>query len=334
MKIGDLAVLIEGTVDGDDSVDVTGLSAIASAGVGDLTFALDEKRLGLAEKSRSSCVLTGPSIRTSSKPLIRVTNPKLAFLFSYRILCPLQPRSSFIHPSAAVASTVKLGHEVHIGAQVFIDGQVTIGDNVIIESGCVISENCFIGSGCHLYPRVMLYPNTLLKENVILHAGVVLGCDGFGYIKDRGTIHKFPQLGKVVINENVEIGANTTIDRGSLDDTVIGANSKIDNLCHIAHNVKIGRNVIMAAQCGIAGGTVIGDDVTMSGQIAVIDNVIIGKNATIGGKSGIIGNIEDGSVVWGMPAKPLAVAKKQMAVVSWLTKNFSPLSKLIKDKRG
>jgi len=331
MKISDLAVLIKGAVEGDD-IDVTSLSGIGTARAGDLTFALDENNLSLAEKSQSSCVLTTVAMRISTKPLIRVHNPKLAFLISYRLLHPLAPTTPFIHPSAVVASTVKFGNNVRIGAQTSIEGQVTIGDNVIIESGCVIKENCSIGASCHLYPRVVLYQNTLLKENVILHAGVVVGCDGFGYVKDRGTIHKFPQLGRVIIEENVEIGANSTIDRGSLNDTMIGANTKIDNLCHIAHNVKIGRNVIMAAQCGIAGSTTIGDDVTMSGQIAITDNVTIGKNVAIGGKSAVIGSVKENAVVWGNPARPLAQTKKQMAVLSWLTKNFSSLSKMVKEK--
>jgi UDP-3-O-[3-hydroxymyristoyl] glucosamine N-acyltransferase len=332
MKISDLAVLIQGQVDGDDTVDIVGLSGIGGAGRNDLTFALNEGMLNLAEKSQTACVLTTLTARKSTKPLIRVHNPKLAFLFSYRILYPLPSNDPFIHPSAVIASCVKFGNNVSIGPLVSIENHVSIGDGVIIESGCVIKENCSIGDFCHLYPRVVLYENTVLKENVILHAGVVVGCDGFGYVKDQGIIHKFPQLGKVIIEGNVEIGANTSIDRGSLDDTVIGENSKIDNLCHIAHNVKIGRNVIMAAQCGIAGSVVIEDNVTMSGQIAVIDNVTIGRNAAVGGKSGIIGDIGENVAVWGSPARPLAQFKRQMAVLSWLTKNFSLVLKAVKEK--
>ncbi|MDE2027616.1 MAG: hypothetical protein KGJ11_03615, partial [Candidatus Omnitrophica bacterium] len=186
MKISDLAVLIKGTLEGDDDIDITSLSGIGTARAGDLTFAVDENKLSQAEKSQSSCVLTTPSMRISSKPLIRVNNPKLAFLISYRILYSEEPNTSFIHPSAAVASSVKFGNNVYIGAQVSIERHVTIGDNVIIEGGCVIKENCFIGASCHLYPRVVLYQNSILKDNVILHAGVVVGCDGFGYVKDQG----------------------------------------------------------------------------------------------------------------------------------------------------
>jgi UDP-3-O-[3-hydroxymyristoyl] glucosamine N-acyltransferase len=185
---------------------------------------------------------------------------------------------------------------------------------------------------CRINPNVVLHENTILKNKVVLHSGVIVGSDGFGYVRDQGNIYKFPQLGTVVIEDGVEIGSNTTIDRGSLGCTVIGAGTKIDNLCHIAHNVKIGKNVIMAAQCGIAGSTVIGDNVTMSGQVAVIDNVTVGQNVSIGGQSGVIGNIEENSAIWGSPARGARQTKKQMAVLSWLTRNFNVLSKMIKDE--
>jgi UDP-3-O-[3-hydroxymyristoyl] glucosamine N-acyltransferase len=332
MKISDLATLVNGIMESAGDIDIAGLSGIGKAKRTDLTFALDEARLGIAEKSQTACVLTTTTVRKSSKPLIRVQNPKLAFLICYHALYPTQAQAASIHPSAVIAPGVKFGSQVRIGPHVSIEEHVTIGDNVTIESGCVVKKHCTIGTFCHLYPRVVLYENTVLKECVILHAGVVVGSDGFGYVKDHGTIYKFPQLGKVVIEENAEIGANTSIDRGSLEDTVIGANAKIDNLCHIAHNVKIGRNVLMAAQCGIAGGTVIGHGVTMSGQIAVTDNVIIGDNAVIGGKSCVIGHIDANAVVWGFPARPLEQVKKQMAVLSWLTKNFSAVLNVVKDR--
>lgn len=332
MKINDLALLIKGAVEGDSNVDITGLSGPATARPNDLTFAVDENKLTIVEQSQTSCILTTTTVRKSIKTLIRVSNPKLAFLILYHALYPTILRKSFIHPSAVLAHSVRLGNNVWIDSYVTIEENVTIGDNTVIESGSVIKKNCSLGNFCHLHPRVVLYENTVLKNNVILHSGVVVGSDGFGYVKEKGEIYKFPQLGKVTIEEDVEIGANSTIDKGSLDDTIIGSNTKIDNLCHIAHNVKIGKNVIMAAQCGIAGSTVIEDNVTMSGQIAVTDNVRVGKNVVIGGKSAIIGDIKDNAVVWGNPARPIAQTKKQMAVLSWLTKNFSLLSKAVKVK--
>ena len=332
MKIKELALLIEGTIEGDDNVDITDLSGIESAQLGCLTFAADDDKLSLAEDSPTACILTTRNSRKSTKTLIRVNNPKLAFLIAYNAFQQKVTAGSFIHPTAAIADTVTIGENVRIDAHVSIEENAVIGDYTTIESGCVIKKGSKVGEYCHLHPNVVLYENAILKNKVILHGGVIVGADGFGYVRDRSKIYKFPQLGTVVIEDEVEIGANTTIDRGSLGCTIIGAGTKIDNLCHIAHNVKIGKNVIMAAQCGIAGSTTIGDNVTMSGHVAVIDNVTVGQNANIGGQSAIIGHIKDNASVWGTPARDLGQTKKQMAVLSWLTRNFSSISKMIKEK--
>ena len=322
MRIRELAQLIEGLVEGDNDIDIKGLSGIEKAKSGDLTFALDESRLTGAEKSSASCVLTNKTIRKSSKTLIRVANPKLSFLIIYNAFNTPKDRESFIHPMATVADSVCMGTNVWIGPNVSIEEGVKIGDHVIIEANSVIKKNCEIGSFCRIYPNVTLYENTKLQKNVALHSGVVVGSDGFGYVKDKGKIYKFPQLGRVIIEDDVEIGSNTSIDRGSLSDTVIGAGTKIDNLCQIAHNVRIGKNVLIAAQCGISGSTVIGDNVTMGGQVGIVDNVTIGDNVVIGAASAVIGSIEKDTVIWGVPARPIAQTKRQMAVLSWLTKNF------------
>jgi len=332
LKIKELALLIEGTIEGDDNVDITDLSGIESARHGDLTFAMDEDKLTLAETSQTACILTTKTSRKSIKTLIRVHNPKLAFLIAYNAFQGKTLERSFIHPTAVIADSVVLGKNVRINAHVCIEDDVVIGDHTTIESGCVVKKVCKIGEHCHLYPNVVLYENTILKNQVILHGGVIIGSDGFGYVRDQGSIWKFPQLGTVVIEDRVEIGANSTIDRGSLGCTIIGAGTKIDNLCHIAHNVKIGKNVIMAAQCGIAGSTVIGDNVTMSGHVAVIDNVTVGQNVSIGGQSGVIGNIEANTAIWGSPARGVGKIKRQLAVLAWLAKNFSTLSKIVKEK--
>lgn len=330
MKIRELAQLIEGLVEGNDDIDIKGLSGIEKAKSGDLTFAIDEDRLAGAEKSNASCILTNKTIRKSSKALIRVTNPKLSFLIIYNTFNTPKDRESFIHPMATVSDSARIGKNVWIGPNVSIEEGVAIGDHVIIESNSVVKKNCEIGSFCRIYPNVTLYENTKLQKNVVLHSGVVVGSDGFGYVKDKGKIYKFPQLGRVIVEDDVEIGSNTTIDRGSLSDTVIGAGTKIDNLCQIAHNVRLGKNVLMAAQCGISGSTIIGDNVTMGGQVGVVDNITIGDNVIIGAKSAVIGSIKSGEVVWGVPARPMAQTKRQMAVLSWLTKNFSIFSKQTK----
>ncbi|MFA6142664.1 MAG: UDP-3-O-(3-hydroxymyristoyl)glucosamine N-acyltransferase [Candidatus Omnitrophota bacterium] len=326
----ELAKLIEGTVEGNNDTDIWGLSGVETAKSGDLTFATGEERLASAEKSNASCILTNKTVRKSTKPIIRVKNPKLSFLIVYNMFNVPKGRESFIHPMAAVSDEARLGKNVWIGPGVTVEEGVTIGDHVIIESSSTIGKNCKIGSFCRIYPNVTLYENTRLQKNVILHSGVVIGSDGFGYVKEKGKIYKFPQLGKVIIEDDVEIGANTTIDRGSLSDTVIGAGTKIDNLCQIAHNVKIGKNMLMAAQCGISGSTTLGNDVTMGGQAGVADNISIGNNVTIGAKSAVIGNLKDGEVVWGIPARPIAQTKRQMAVLSWITKNFKSIREKIR----
>lgn len=322
MKIRELAQLTEGFVEGNGDIDIKGLSGIEKAKLGDLTFAIDEDRLSGAEKSNASCILTSNTTRKSSKALIRVTNPKLSFLIIYNTFNKPKDRESFIHPMATVSDSVEIGKNVWIGPNVSVEEGTNIADHVIIESNCSIKKNCEIGAFCHLYPNVTLYENTKLHKNVTLHSGAVIGSDGFGYVKDKGRIYKFPQLGRVIIEDDVEIGSNTTIDRGSLSDTIIGSGSKIDNLCQIAHNVKIGKNMLMAAQCGISGSTTIGDNVTMGGQAGIIDNVTVGDNVTIGAKSAVIGSIKSGSVIWGMPARPIRQAKKQLALVSRLSKNY------------
>ncbi|MFA6078267.1 MAG: UDP-3-O-(3-hydroxymyristoyl)glucosamine N-acyltransferase [Candidatus Omnitrophota bacterium] len=330
MKIRELAQLIEGIVEGDGDIDIKGMSGIETAKPGDLTFAMDEAFLASAEKSRASCILTNNSARRSSKALIKVSNPKLSFLIIYNTLNTPKDRESFIHPLATVSDSAHIGKNVWIGSNVAVEEGVNIGDHVIIESNSVVKKNCEIGAFCRIYPNVTLYEHTRLGKNVVLHGGAVIGSDGFGYVKESGKIYKFPQLGRVVIGNDVEIGSNTTIDRGSLSDTVIGDGSKIDNLCQIAHNVKIGKNALIAAQCGISGSTIIGDNVTMGGQAGMIDNLVIGDNVTIGAKSAIIGNIKSGSLVWGIPARPIAQMKRQLAVLSWMEKHFKAITKLLK----
>ncbi|MFH1996027.1 MAG: UDP-3-O-(3-hydroxymyristoyl)glucosamine N-acyltransferase [Candidatus Omnitrophota bacterium] len=329
-----IAKLIEGTVEGDGAVKISGLSGVESAKPGDLTFATDEKKLDIAEASGASCVLTGFDVRKSSaKTLVRVKNPKLGFLMLFNKFNPPESRPAFIHPAAVIEPSVKMGNKVWVGPCVVIDRDVTIGDHVIIEANSVVKKGCTIGNRCRIHPNVTLYEKTVLKENVILHSGVVVGSDGFGYVKERGTVYKFPQLGNVVIEKNVEIGSNTTIDRGAMGSTVIGEGSKIDNLCQIAHNVRIGKNALIAALCGIAGSTVIKDDFIMGGQAGVGDNLKIGGKVTLSAQGGIIGDVGDNAVMGGFPARPASQAMRQFAAISWLAKNIKKVRALVRNAK-
>ena len=330
MKTKEIAALLGGTVEGDTELDIHGLSGSENAKAGEMTFAVDNERLETAEKGSSSCILTTRATRASKKTLIRVDNPKLAFLIVYNVLNQAVIRERFTHPTATVSASAQIGKNVWIGPNTIIGDEVSLGDGAIIEGNTAILKGCKIGPSCRIYPNVTLYEGVILKKKVIIHGGAVIGADGFGYVKEGGVIYKFPQLGRVIIEDNVEIGANTTIDRGSLSDTIIGANSKIDNLCQIAHNVKTGKNMLMAAQCGVSGSTVLGENVTMGGQVGVIDNAVIGDNATLAARCGVIGDVGKGEIVFGFPARPIAQMKRQLAVLSWLTKNFRALSKSIK----
>ncbi len=332
MKIKELAMFMHGTVEGDGNTEVSGLSGMETAKAGDLVFAIDDEKLGFAEKTGASCVLTSKSTRASTKPLVRVDNPKLAFLLIYNFMNKPVGRKAFTDPSATIAPSAKIGANVWIDAGVRVGDNVKIGNDTVIEANTVIKKNCSIGSLCHIHPNVTLYDNTVLKDRVVLHSGVVLGADGFGYVRDKDKLYKFPQLGKVIIENDVEVGANTAIDRGSLSDTVIGAGSKIDNLCQIAHNIKIGKNFVMAAQGGISGSVTIKDNVTMGGQVGIRDNVTIGNNAMVGAQSGVLTDLSDGSIVWGTPSKSLIQKKREVIVMGWLTDNFIQIKKLLKSK--
>ena len=329
MEISKLAAIVNGIVDGDGSVDVKDMSSFDSAEPGDMVFAIDDAWLASAENSKASCILTTVGMRKSSKPLIRVKDPKYAFLVLYNVLNKYKMRVAFTHPSAAIAPSVKMGENVWIGPNVSIDENAVLDNEVVIESNSVIKKNCRIGYRSRIHPNVTLYAKTIVGKNVTIHSGAVIGSDGFGYVKEKGEIFKFPQLGKVIIEDEVEIGANTTIDRGSLSDTVIGAGTKIDNLCQIAHNVKIGKNVLIAALTGISGSTVIKDNVTMGGQVGIADNLTIHEDVRIAAKSGIIGDIEKGETIC-IPGRLIFQTKRQMAALSWLAKNFQAVSKLIK----
>ena len=332
MKIKEVAVMIGGVVDGDGDTDVRGLSGLDGVKPGDLTFAMNDELLSLAEKSPAACVLTSRDIRKSTKPLIRVENPKMAFLMIYNALNKPQTRAAFRDPSATISPSAKIGKDVWIGAGVRIGDEVIIGDNTAIEANSVIMKKASVGSNCHIYSNVTLYESVILKDRIIIHAGVVLGADGFGYVRDKDKLYKFPQLGKVIIESDVEIGANTTIDRGSLGDTVVGAGTKIDNLCQIAHNVKIGRNGVMAAQCGVSGSVTIKDNITIAGQVGFSDNITVGNNVMVGGQSGVLEDVKDGGIVWGMPAKSIVRMKRQIIVMNWLTDNFGRIKKFLGEK--
>jgi len=333
MKVIELAHMLQGTVEGDVNTEIGGMNGIENAKEGDITFAMDEKKLILAEQTKASCILTSSRFRKSEKVTIRVKDPKLAFVTLYNTLNKKERREAYIDPRAVISKSASIGKGTWIGAHVSIEDGVRIGDHTVIEHSVVIKKNTRIGADCHLYPNITIYDNAIIGNRVILHAGVVVGSDGFGYIRNKDTIVKFPQLGNVILEDDIEIGANSCVDRGALGSTRIGRGTKIDNLCQVAHNVVIGKNCLIAGQTGIGGSAIIGENATFAGQVGVADNIKVGRNITVGGQSGVLGTPKEGVTLWGYPARDVAFAKKQLAVISWLTKNFYLLQKQIKRKK-
>jgi UDP-3-O-[3-hydroxymyristoyl] glucosamine N-acyltransferase len=312
---------------GDSSLHVNGVASIESASADDLVFVEDEKHLGRALQSRAGAVIAREfaAATPSSKALLLTHHPKLAFARAARMLRdPLhRPGTGSVHASADIHASAILAAGVCVEAQAVVGERAQIGPDTYIASGCAIGSCVTIGSECHIYPNVTIYPGTNLGDRVIVHAGAVLGSDGFGYVRDSktGRYEKFPQVGCLVIEDDVEIGANATIDRGALDETRIRRGAKIDNLVHIGHNCDIGEDVIIAAQTGLSGSIVIENGAILGGQVGIGEHARIGEGVMLGGQGGVLPNKilrGKGVAFWGTPAQPLRQYLKQLATVARL----------------
>jgi len=309
----ELADFLGCTLEGDGAAPVSGVAAHASARAEDLIYVESAKHLGGAAASAAQCAVIAPSLALPGKTLLRAQNPKLAFARAAEWLLPSLPIAQGIHPTALIAPSANLAPGVAVGPYAVVEENVQIGAGSEIGPFCFLGRGSRLGEGCRLYPRVALYAGAHLANRVIVHSGAVIGADGFGYVPDNGMHRKFPQVGTVSIADDVEIGANTTIDRGSLDLTEIGAGTKLDNLVHIAHNVTIGENTVIAAQTGISGSSKIGKNAILGGQVGVADHCEIEDGAVVGAQAGIPTGktIRSGEVVWGTPARPIETFKKQ-----------------------
>jgi UDP-3-O-[3-hydroxymyristoyl] glucosamine N-acyltransferase len=301
---------------------ITGVSSIPGARPGCLVFAEEEAALSAALASTAAAVLVGPGIRVAGKPVLRTPQPRLAFARAAVWLRGAQPAPS-IHPTAVLAPGVQLGEGVSVGAHASVEEGASVGADTVIGSGAVIGAGVIVGKVCRIYPRVVIYPGATLGDRVVVHAGAVLGADGFGYVRDRttGEYTQFPQQGTLVIEDDVEIGANTTIDRGALEETRIARGTKLDNLIHIGHNCSIGRNVVIAAQTGISGSSAVGDGAILGGQVGMGDHAMVGPGVILGGQAGILPKkklLGPGVVFWGTPAKPVRQYLKELAMLARL----------------
>src|SRR5579864_5277342 len=324
-KAGEIAAAIGARVVGDERAEINGVASISNAAAGALVFVEQEKYMNAALNSGASAVIAGNFARQtrSSKPLLIAENPRLAFAQAAKLLCGENRPKPGIHPSAVVHESADLGEGVSIDALTVIQEDVSIGDGSGLGAGCVVGAGASIGEDCRIYPNVTIYSGTRLGNRVIVHAGAVLGSDGFGYVRNPATEahEKFPQIGKLEIEDDVEIGANTTIDRGALETTRIGRGTKIDNLVHVGHNCQIGENVIIAAQAGFSGSITIEDNVVIGGQVGVGEHARIQEGVLLGGQAGVLPKKVlrgKGVAFWGTPAKPLREYLKSLAVLAKL----------------
>ncbi len=318
---------------GDGAVELSGVASIGSAGPEDLVFVEDEKHLASALRSRAGSVIAGEFAAADSaqKPLLISDHPKFAFARAARLLqqgpsaLAQRQEQAGVHSTAVVHPSARLETGVRVSERAVVSERAHIGENTRIAAGCVIGEGVKIGRECEIYPNVTMYPGTSLGDRVIVHAGAVLGSDGFGYVRDRktGRYEKFPQVGRLVIEDDVEIGANTTIDRGALDETRIRRGAKIDNLVHIGHNCQIGEDVVIAAQAGLSGSIVIENGVVLGGQVGIGEHARIGEGVMLGGQGGVLPSKilrGKGQAFWGTPAQPLRQYLKQLATLARLSK--------------
>jgi len=303
-SLRELAALVGGEVAGDPAIEVTGAADIGDAVDGDIVFAESPRHLAGALQSAASAVIVCPDTPNSVKPLIRTPNPRLAFAKVLGALARISERPLCIHPTCSVGSNLHAGDRVSVGFNALIGDDVTLGDDVWIHPFVYIGSNVRIGSNSILHPFVTVLDDVTIGDNVIIHPGTVIGSDGFGYAPVGSEYYKIPQVGEVIIGDNVEIGANVTIDRARTGKTEIGRGTKIDNLVHIAHNVTIGENCILVAQVGLSGSVHVGDGVIFGGQSGSKDHVTIGDGTRICARTGIIGDVPPGSFVSGYPAGP------------------------------
>jgi UDP-3-O-[3-hydroxymyristoyl] glucosamine N-acyltransferase len=336
---GDLAAAIGANVEGDDAVALSGVAAPERASSLDLIFVDSPKHAARAEASAAKCVILPPGIATSGKTILRAKEAKVAFAKAAALLREASVIANGVHATAIVAPLAKIASTASIAPYAVIGEDAHIGERTQIGAHCVIGAGSWIGDDCRIHPRVTLYPNLRIGNRVEIHAGAVLGADGFGYVYGEDRHWKFPQAGIIEIGDDVEIGANTTIDRGSLDDTRIAEGVKLDNLVHVGHNVQIGAHSVVAAQTGISGSSTLGHHVIVGGQVGIADHCKLEDNAIAGAQAGIPTGktIRGGQVVWGTPARPLHKFKEQyvwFARLPELGARIKKLERKLEEKLG
>ena len=336
-SLRDLAELVGGEIKGDPEVKITGAADIADAVEGDIVFAESPKYIEEVRNTSASAIIAFKGAKDSGKPMITVANPRYAFADVLNAFSPVRRREPGVHPTALISSGTTIGEDPSIGYNSYFGENTEIGNNALIYPLVYVGDNVSIGNNCILHPFVSIIGDVTIGDNVIIHSGTVIGSDGFGYINVSGKQFKMPQIGSVVIGDDVEIGANCTIDRARTGKTQIGSGTKIDNLVHIAHNVTIGENCIIVAQVGVSGSVTLGDRVVIAGQAGVKDHVVVGNDTIVCARAGIIGDVDPGSFVSGYPARPHREQMRALAVqqkIPNLLKQVKELEKRIAELEG
>ena len=334
MRADEIAKHIGGRVVGDPARIVRGVNSLELAGPDDLSFIVAPKNLDAALQSKASCLIAPDGCAATEKTLIIAANPKAAFAAIVGLFhAPVRPPAG-IHPSAVIDPSAVVSPEASIGPQATIGAGARIGARASLGASVAVGAGTLIGDDTIIHPNVTIYPGMRIGARCIIHAGVVIGSDGFGFVMDGGRYVKIPQLGTVLIEDDVEIGANCTIDRATFGSTVIKRGTKLDNLVHIAHNVTVGEHATFSAQVGVAGSSTIGNYVVLGGQVGVADHADIGDKVVAGGQAGIITNqhIKPGEVVWGTPARPVHEAKRQIAALAMLPKLLKDLRQALQGR--
>jgi UDP-3-O-[3-hydroxymyristoyl] glucosamine N-acyltransferase len=303
-KLKELTELVGGTLIGDGEVEISGVASMDEAQPGDITFIAHPRYLRKLDETRASAIILSKEVPAADKPLICAANPLLAFVKILTLFFAKPYQSKGIDPKAWISPSALLGKDLSIHPYVYIGDRCEIGDRVTLYPGVYVGEDSAIGEDSVLYPNVSVYARSRIGKRVILHGGVIIGADGFGYVKEGTKNVKIPQVGKVIIEDDVEVGANSTIDRAALGETIIRKGVKIDNLVQVAHNVQIGEDSILVAQVGIAGSTKVGKNVILAGQVGVVDHIEIGDNVQVGAQSGVGQSLPANQAYSGAPAMP------------------------------
>jgi UDP-3-O-[3-hydroxymyristoyl] glucosamine N-acyltransferase len=326
----EIAKLLGGEVLGDAALLLKGFAPADRAQAGDLTFAENENYFARAEQSAASAVIVDAAVTSSRKTLIRVANARVAFAKTLPLFFPEPAFPAGRHPTAIVAPSAQVDATAHIGPYCIVGERVRIGPRSVLQGLNSVGADCLLGEDVNLFPNATLYARTEIGNRVRIHAGTVVGSDGFGYVLDNGIHRKVPQIGNVIICDDVELGANVTVDRGALGPTIIGKGTKIDNLVQIAHNVTVGEHCIIVSQVGIAGSTKLGNYVVLGGQAGIAGHLKIGNRVSVAAQSGVMNNIPDGEKWIWAPAQPDRQAKRQMIALQQLPELFRRVKELEK----